>query len=296
MPKPIYTHLPAEKSAVAAWRTAKGLAALAARLSRAGLPTNSANAPRLSLLQDAAAALGRPPAGTQFYATLAKLPQVKAPEPGLLAPASVYRGVSHPGGLQGGSYLSASLHASPAPTQAANYSVFVPPRSPVPRAVSPTTSLVGRYATQPGQQYTTNFGIEAELPSTRYTVGKLKNLWAKLRHLGRDSQTKKLPDYTYETAVRPVDLQEVILNGRVLPANALGRELLRTATLKPGEPLPAGLLQQPLAPPTTALRRLGQLVAEISPTTKPVKLPVTSYGPDFVRRVRQNVSNYFALD
>lgn len=215
-----------EKEASSRWRTLQGLTAL--------LGNTAERWPRLGALQLAAAKQNLKLPGEGFSKALSDLPAGPIGKLGLLPPSQVFRGVTTPSGLQssGVGYSKDYLHASPFKEVAKEHaSVPQPYLGPM---VHQPKSLIGVYDTIKNQKYAPNFGFESNKG-----VGYLA---AKLQDLFRGSPTP-LKSQMYETMVQPSQLQSVLLNNRVLPATAKGRELLQTGTMPAGAQLPPEILK-----------------------------------------------------
>lgn len=225
------------KLASARWRTAKSLMAM---LGKDAVSSQS----HLASLGEAAIKMGRPLPGRGLQSALRSLPLAKSSLSASagLPPKAAYRSVTSPIGLSnsGAGYHSDKLHASPWLSWAKRLDI-VPQPSRGPLQPQLPRSLIGAYATRPGQRYTQNFGLEGRLrqdgvafPLRSFTFARVRDLFDKLIGL-------KSPTRTYETLVRPNDLKQVLLDGRVITNTPSGREMLRTSTMPAGVPLPPSL-------------------------------------------------------
>jgi ADP-ribose pyrophosphatase YjhB (NUDIX family)/acylphosphatase len=224
-----------EKVASARWRTVQGLTAL--------LGNTAERWPRLGALQLAAAKQNLKLPGEGFSKALSDLPIGPIGKPGLLPPSQVFRGVTTPSGLQssGVGYSKDYLHASPF-KEVAREHVAVPQPYLGPMVDQPR-SLIGVYDTIKNQKYTPNFGFESRgVSGSADSTKGVGYLAAKLQDLFRGSPAP-LKSQMYETLVQPSRLQSVLLNNRVLPATAKGRELLQTGTMPAGAKLPPEILK-----------------------------------------------------
>lgn len=230
-----------EKEASSRWRTLQGLTALLG-------DTTVKSYPRLGALHLAAAKQKLNPTGIEFNKAISSLPEGPLGNPGLLPPSQVFRGATEPKQLYtpSGYYSYDHLHASPFKEIAKKYSAVNVPR------VQPPLDLMGVYSTTKNQKYAPGYGFEDlrlldtvqrtnladPTKGSSYFSGMLRNLF-KSRSALADSNKNQI----YETMVQPSQLQSVLLNNRVLPATAKGRELLQTGTMPAGAQLPPEILK-----------------------------------------------------
>ena len=267
-----------EKEASSRWRTLQGLTALLGKDTVATTPRIGAL--QLAAKQQGVALPGE--GFAKAMSSLPESPiGLKFNDLSMREPSQLFRGASQPADLVRGGYSTDYLHAAPFKNVAEAFGKIKHKTQLLgpPNAASNTEggfvykpqTLVGVYNTAKNQKYVKDYGLErnaTQLTSTdridptaglNYAYRALqdsnklkklnKNQWpvglTGLSPTPSDKQLAQLAHFSnrYETAVKPSQLQSILLDNRVLPATAKGRELLQTGTLPAGAQLPPEILK-----------------------------------------------------
>lgn len=286
-----------EKTASARWRTLQGLTALLGKDTVAASPRIGAL--QLAAQKQGITLPGE--GFAKAMSSLPERPLgLKFDNLSMREPSQIFRGGNQPADLIRGGYSTEYLHATPFKNVAEAFGGIKSKINLLgpPNAASNTEggfvyrprTLVGVYDTAKNQRYTHDYGLERN--ATNLTgadrVDPTAGLSYAYRALQDKSKLKKLNERgwpvgwtgaisptpsskqlaaqahfsnRYETAVKPSQLHSILLDNRVLPATAKGRELLQTGTMPAGAQLPPEILKGRELLQTSAMPASAQLPA-----------------------------------